>query len=432
MSSRSAAPAIMAGVGVLVASLILYQMYKENTEAEEASQAAKKRAADKSRALPSKGKSKSVMSEAATPVVNNTSGREEKALHMKIEELDKKGKTMFKSKNYLQAAEAFTEALDFIASHDSKASSQEQSSSLARQVITLTNNRSAMYEKGGLADLALLDCNTILEKEVGHVKARTRSLRILEALGRYDEALVQVCALQLKFMQDNRTQLRMGVPLQPPVPQQKLEDMIAHLIPAEVEKYMEIAKKKNDRPLPSPYTLTQLLKSFTGYNAWMSKAARSGSVSTLTPLLDAEQEPAKKAGMYLKRGRRHVHDKSYAKAARDFEAGMALVADNQELQDSMEEDEFARLCEWTGMVRHWTYDLEGALVMYEKCSELEPTNVSTVLARSCIIYPVVVRCDSSNLKLYLHSSLIKTAFYPRQTGWCQDGRWRARCSNRTV
>lgn len=388
MSGRqNSTQALVVGLGLAaVASLIMYQMYKENATAEEDVAIVKKKAADKSRDVPKTSSIKTVSSEAATPLVNNTSGREEKALHMRIEELDKKGKTSFKNKKYLEAADAFTEALDLIATHEvagaAPSSSSEQSTSLARQVITLTNNRSAMYEKGGLADLALSDCTTILDREVGHVKARTRSLRILEAQSRYAEALVQVCALQLKFMQDNRTQLRMGVPLQPPVPQQKLEEMISHLIPAEVEKYMELAKLKDDRPLPSQYTLTQLLKSFTGYNAWMSKAARSGSVSTITPVLDLEEDPAKKASLFLKRGRRHVHDKSHAKAAVDFEAGLALVVDSVELQDMMEEDDYARLLEWAGMARHWKYDLEGALNAYEKCSELEPTNPEILVKRA--------------------------------------------------
>jgi hypothetical protein len=42
----------------------------------------------------------------------------------------------------------------------------------------------------------------------------------------------------------------------------------------------------------------------------------------------------------------------------------------------MVDDEYARLLEWIGMTRHWKYDLDGAREAYEKCSQLEPTNVS--------------------------------------------------------
>lgn len=377
MSRQASASSVLVVLGLAAAtSLLLYQIYNADRE-KEVSDAAKKKAAEKSRALPqeekvsSSVKTKTVPSEAATPLIDNTTGREEKALHMRIEELDKKGKALFKDKNYLEAADAFTEALDLIANHDGS----KESAALARQATTLINNRSAIYEKGGFADLALLDCAAILEQDVGHNKARTRTLRILESQERYPEALVQVCALQLKFMQENRAQLRMGVPLQPPVSQQKLEEIIAKIIPGEVEKYMAIANERVGRPLPSHYTLMQLLKSFSGYNAWMSKAARGGSVSNLTAALEAETDPCKQASIFLKRGLRHVHDSSYEKAAIDFEAGLALVEDKPDLQDTLEDDDYARLLEWAGMSRHWKYDLDGALKAYQKCSELEPTNV---------------------------------------------------------
>jgi tetratricopeptide (TPR) repeat protein len=381
MSKQTSSHALVLGLGVAaIASLILYQIYSNSDDDGRAKARAEEKARGLPQAPPTKGSNssssvKSAPSEAATPLVDNTTGRGEKGLHLKIEELDKKGKALFKDKKYLEAADAFTEALDLIANHGGS----KESVSLARQVTTLTNNRSAMYEKGGLADLALMDCTFILEHDVGHNKARTRTLRILESQERYSEALVQICALQLKFMQENRAQLRMGVPLQPPVPQQKLEEVIAKLIPSEVEKNMAIASQKVDRPLPSQYTLTQLLKSFSGYNAWMAKAARDGTVSTLTTSLLAETDPARKASLFLKRGLRHVHDKSYQKAVLDFEAGHALVQDDPVLQDAMQEDDYARLLEWVGMVRHWKYDLDGALLAYAKCSELEPTNVSVRL-----------------------------------------------------
>jgi tetratricopeptide (TPR) repeat protein len=384
MSTQASTKAIVVGLSLAaITSLVLYQMYNKAEAEDGADGATKMRAEKKARDLPQAEPTRSVTdstkttasAEAATPLVDNRSGREEKALHLRIEDLDKKGKSLFKDKKYLEAADAFTDALDLIANHGGS----DESSSLARQVTTLTNNRSAMYEKGGLADLALSDCAAILEAEVGHNKARTRTLRILESQERFGEALVQICALQLKFMQENRAQLRMGVPLQPPIPQSKLEEMIAHLIPGEVEKYMAIAEKKENRPLPSQYTLTQLLKSFSGYNGWMAKAARDGSASTLTTALEAEQDTPKLASLYHKRGRRHVHDRSYEKAIADFEAGLALVEDKQELQDAMEGDDYARLLEWVGMARHWKYDLDGALKVYEKVSELEPTNVSVLL-----------------------------------------------------
>jgi tetratricopeptide (TPR) repeat protein len=373
-SSNSTQYVVMGLALAAITSLLLYQVYKDRGEEEGDD--------GKSRSLPLSGTEKApstskttsssnkVTSDAATPLVNNTTGKE-KALHLKIEELDKRGKVLFKDKKYLEAADAFTEALDLIAN----SGGSKESVSLARQVVTLTNNRSAMYEKGGLADLALADCATILEAEVGHTKARTRMLRILEEQHRYREALIQVCALQLKFMKDNQAQLRMGIPVTPPVSQQKLEELVSKLLPAEVEKYVELSKQQPSRPLPSQYTLTQLLRSFSGYNSWMAAAAKSGPVSAHTQALERETNPSKKASIYLYRGRRYAHDKDYERAAQDFQAGYELVKDKPALQNEMDYDDYARLLEWVGMARHWKYDLEGSIEAYEKCSELEPTNV---------------------------------------------------------
>ena len=91
-------------------------------------------------------------------------------------------------------------------------------------MITLMNNRSAMYEKGNFKELALDDCDKILDLDTKHGKARTRKLKILESQRDYEKALVEVCAIQLVFMQENREKLRLGLPTpQPSVDQSKLE-----------------------------------------------------------------------------------------------------------------------------------------------------------------------------------------------------------------
>lgn len=74
-------------------------------------------------------------------------------LHTQIEEIDKRGKALFRAKKHLDAAEVFTEALDLI---NSKVSNAAEYNNLNRQLVTLMNNRSAMYEKGGLLELALI------------------------------------------------------------------------------------------------------------------------------------------------------------------------------------------------------------------------------------------------------------------------------------
>lgn len=305
-----------------------------------------------------------VSSDMETPQVSNKA----KDIHLRIEELDKKGKALFKKKEYLEAAQVFTSAMELIEAQGP----HKKSSSLARQYITLVNNRSAMYEKGGVPDLALEDCATILNQHVGHIKARTRRLRVLETEEKWQEALVEMCALELKFMQDNRDKLRMGIAVTPPVPHSKLEEILQKVIPIEVNKQMAINNEiLEERPLPSKHTILQLLQSFTGYNTWMAAAAKEGTVDKITKELDKTKDPVKRASLLYKRGRRHAYDRNYEESRRDFEEALDLIDEG----DTMPDDELARLLEWTGMVRHWSYNLEGATKCYERCSELEPLNV---------------------------------------------------------
>lgn len=278
------------------------------------------------------------------------------------------------------------------------------SSSLNKQIVTLLNNRSAMYEKGNLPELALEDCSKILDTyDKNHVKARTRKLRILESFKEFYQGLVEVCALQLLYMHQNREQLRMQLPpaSQPPVPQSKLEELLQKVLPDKLEELATTVNATNKHTLPSDYTLTQLLKSYTGYNAWMASAARDGSVDKLQQELDSlpqEVVPdptstADRASIMVRMGRRCVYDSKFDDARNTFLEAHKLVKDKPDVQKVMKDDDYARLLEWVGMVKHWTYDLDGATECYQECSDLEPVNVSY---RGTIIFALWVQ---SNLTL---------------------------------
>jgi len=366
-----------------IASVVLWYAYKQRSATGTISRGSKgdakdTKARDKSRDLSSSSVTQSnSSSDTSTPTTSNIT--DEKSINLKIEELDKKGKVLFKNKQYLEAARTFTEALEVI----DKQGGSRASTALSRQVVTLLNNRSAMYEKGGLPDLALEDCASILELDVGHIKARTRKLRVLESQHNYADALVEVCAIQLKFMKDNRDKVRMGIPVQPPIPQSKLEELIQVLLPPEVEKYLAMsANSKAERPLPSDHTLIQLLKSFQGYNSWMAKAAKDGTVEILSIQLNEAETEAQKATLLMKRGRRYAFDQKFQEASKDFEAGFLLVDKKPEVQEDMEEDSYARLMEWAGMAKHWKYDLDGAVKCYEVVSDLEPMNAGILVKQA--------------------------------------------------
>ena len=88
---------------------------------------------------------------------NSNSVEDDKSLHRRIEEIDREGKALFKNKEYTAAAECFTKALELIdlsnnnnaaSANNAGESNSESKNGLMRQVVTLMNNRSAMYEKG--------------------------------------------------------------------------------------------------------------------------------------------------------------------------------------------------------------------------------------------------------------------------------------------
>ena len=303
---------------------------------------------------------------------------------------------------FLEAAKAFTKALDLI--EDDEVA--QKSASLRRQAITLRNNRSAMYEKGGMPELSLEDCRCILAEDPGHAKARTRLLRLLEQLGRWEEALVHVCASQLLFMQEHRNSMRMGLPVPPPpVPQSKMEEILTKVLPDEMAKYTDTT---NGRPLPSKYTIVQLLRSYSGYNAWMGQAAKDGNVTVTA------EDGAVRVSELLKRGRRYVYDGDYEKATADFEEACSLVDKDSTVADDLPEDDHARLLEWTGMVRHWHFDLDSALKCYTKCADLEPTNPLILVKKAGVLMDggkqdEAMKCFSSALGL--DSSAVDALFH---------------------
>jgi len=386
---------------------------EDGTKIDESSTTSEKETDDELRSLtPKSRRSKKATGSQDTPNTSNrTSSKKSKEkssdnsltstretfianLHQQIETLDRRGKKLFKESKHLDAAEVFTEALDLISTSvggEEEHGGEGLGSSLERQTLTLTNNRSAMYEKAKMPDLALHDCDSILDLDVMHTKARTRKLRILESLHRYTEALIQVCALQLKFVQDNRDKLRMGIPVTPPVQQSKIEELMGHILPGEIEGQLERIKGKFGedvgRPLPSQHTILQLLQSFTGYNTWMAAAASDGSLDSLTEQLEANRGDellifVERVELLLRRGRRYAYHRKFEECSKDFEVAHLILEQQEQVKDLLEGDTYARVLEWVGTCRHLMYDLEGATKCYEACADLEPNNSEILVKRA--------------------------------------------------
>jgi tetratricopeptide (TPR) repeat protein len=252
------------------------------------------------------------------------------------------------------------------------------STSLKRQKITLLNNRSAMYEKAGCLDLAIDDCNFILEMENQHGKARPRKLRILESQKKWHEALQEVCASQLLFMQENKAYMQNGLPMPPPpIPSTKLEEILLHVVDMEKDTYLKQMQFK----MPGKFTITQLLKSYSSYNDW-SKAAQDGpTVATLTNRLKDAKSDCDKVPLLYRRALRYVLEREYEMATVDFELAFSMVTEMPDLIKSSGID-YVDLLEWVGMVRHWHFKLDLALECLQQAARTDPNRAGLLVKQA--------------------------------------------------
>ncbi|CAM9981546.1 unnamed protein product [Discosporangium mesarthrocarpum] len=115
-------------------------------------------------------------------------GKEDEALLVeRFNSASSMGKKLFTGGRYDAAAAKYGEALaicDVLEGHEQKR-------------ITLHNNRSAAYEKAGHMGLALAECSLCLSLKPTHGLARVRKSRVLQALGKKEEALAELCAHML-------------------------------------------------------------------------------------------------------------------------------------------------------------------------------------------------------------------------------------------
>lgn len=286
-----------------------------------------------------------------------------------------------------------------------------------------------MYEKAELYDLALDDCLQILDYEMTHQKARIRKLRIYEVTHQYQHALVEICAIQLLFMQTNRIKLQMNLPVPPPpIPQSKMEEVLNEILPSETERYVtllnerNIAQRDQAQALPGHYTILQLLRSYTEYNTWMALAAKDGTVAQITAKLESSNATISipdQSLLYYQRGRRYVYDRNYEAASVDFEQAYRLVKDQPLFIAAMKDDTYARILEWTGMVRHWHYALDDALLCLQEAANIEPQNALLVVKQAGVqldagqqeealkLFEQALQIDPNSVDALLHRSNLR-------------------------
>jgi len=119
----------------------------------------------------------------------------------------------------------------------------------------------------------------------------------------------------------------------------------------------------------------------------MEAAEKDNTVYDLTEEIQAanpEEDANAYARLLLRRGRKFAYSRKFDDAASDFERALAAVekeGGNDDAAETFGED-YPRLLEWVGICRHLRYDLSGALECYDRCGNLEPTNVEILVRKA--------------------------------------------------
>ena len=164
--SRSKGNLVLGGIALLGIAGICYYWWSRNTKS-------KKLSNSKSDLTSKQGEV------GENDNVSGIDGKDSDALKAAYDDATRLAVKLLNGKSYVRAAEKYTEAIDLA----------QQLPSVAKDILTLYNNRSAMYEKLGEYEKSMNDITVVLALDGTHIKARTRRSRIYEAQGKMTEAL---------------------------------------------------------------------------------------------------------------------------------------------------------------------------------------------------------------------------------------------------
>ncbi|CAB1100724.1 unnamed protein product [Ectocarpus sp. CCAP 1310/34] len=329
--------------------------------------------------------------------VGQGKAEEGEALIVRFNRANSKAKKLFTGQRYALAAEQYGIALelcDELPNHENKRTA-------------LLNNRGAAYEKDGQYALALADCSMCLSREVGHKFARVRKSRVLEAMGKYEEALSEVCAHLL--LERDRVQAKAALnpsePLTPPAPPANLEGLLqkvaskrADAILLEREQAAEREKEaaaaggtgagtEKLKPLVKQVVM-ELLRSFGSF-AQLERRYKGMQETAITRELEdvekagkegdgsvsATSTSASRVSSLLDRGLLRMVKRNYDGSREDiFEAAELLStlteADTSEAgAEEVPSDVKASVWEWQGTFLQLSGKLDEAMEAYRRCGE---------------------------------------------------------------
>ena len=322
------------------------------------------------------------------------------ALKEEFNNVTRKGTKLMKASQFERAAECFGRAIEIAETLESTWSKGS--------LETLYNNRAAMYEKAGMMDASLQDCSSVLAMNASHVKVRKRRARIYQAQGRNTEALVEYCAVLVADTVEMRTRLepykehpQVLAQMQQKIMEEKgaeamktqesLQEVMAICGKAKAEEVTKAKAAKKaagaeDASAPvSESSVFQLLLSYTAYLD-AEPASKAASLADLTAAVQrassdndndeggAGVDAALRARVSALQARamHHMTKRAYPLASDDLMAAYScfLAAYPTGSPRGEAAVELADLLRWVALFRHVKYDLDGALAVYDRASEL--------------------------------------------------------------
>ncbi|KAJ8602721.1 hypothetical protein CTAYLR_003769 [Chrysophaeum taylorii] len=242
---------------------------------------------------------------------------------------------------YAEAAVHFSKAIELADAHEF----------LGSQRVALYNNRSACRERVDDLEASLEDCGVVLRANKMHAKVRRRRARIYEKLGRFEDALVEICADLLIQREDFKKALKEGKNPEQPMPVDNVEAVMRAVGRAEADEILREREERGvDFGMPSSNTITQLLMTYASYG---ERAARAESDE-----VEVSGEGADRVAALLRRATKYTYTKQYEDAKRDVEEASWIKAD-------LDEAAKAELNRHVGLFRHLAHDLSGAREAYE-------------------------------------------------------------------
>eukprot|EP01035_Chromulina_nebulosa_P020192 gene20192-26210_t len=187
---------------------------------------------------------------------NNEEEKEKKLLDeykSKYDDATRLAKKYLDGQLYIKAATKFSEAID-LASHIPSAS---------KDILTLYNNRSAMYEKANEFQKALSDITVVLAMDIKHLKARSRRARIYEAQGKFREALNDYIFVMLLEQLTQRPSTNIY----------KVDEICKRVSKEDANVLLNDLKVKLDRPLPSKSYCKSFFEALPDIHFWREKSS---------------------------------------------------------------------------------------------------------------------------------------------------------------